>query len=34
MSRKGSGMVPNNWELQGELYLEEQCEWYQASRSM
>ena len=30
MSRKGSGMVPNNWELQGELYLEEQCEWYQA----
>lgn len=30
MSRKGSGRVPNNWELQGELYLEEQCEWYQA----
>lgn len=24
MSRKGSGMVPNNWELQGELRLEEQ----------
>ena len=22
--------VPNDWELQGELYLEEQCEWYQA----
>lgn len=30
MSRKGSGMVPNNWELQGELRLEEQCEWYRA----
>ena len=29
MSRKGSAMVPNNWELQGELYLEEQCDWYQ-----
>lgn len=25
MSRKGSGMVPNNWELQGELRLEEKC---------
>lgn len=24
MSRKGSGMVPSNWELQGELRLEEQ----------
>lgn len=23
MSRKGSGMIPNNWELQGELHLEE-----------
>lgn len=30
MSRKGSGMIPNNWELQGELRLEEQCEWYRA----
>lgn len=30
MSRKGSGMVPNNWELRGELRLEEQCEWYRA----
>lgn len=30
MSRKGSGMVPNNWELHGELRLEEQCEWYRA----
>ena len=30
MSRKGSGMVPNNWKLQGELCLEEQCEWYRA----
>ena len=27
MSRKGSGMIPNNRELQGELRLEEQCEW-------
>ena len=30
MSKKGSGMIPNNWELQGELRLEEQCEWYRA----
>lgn len=30
MSRKGSGMIPNNRELQGELRLEEQCEWYRA----
>lgn len=30
MSRKGSRMIPNNWELQGELRLEEQCEWYRA----
>lgn len=30
MSRKGSGMIPNNRELQGELLLEEQCEWYRA----
>ena len=30
MSRKGSGMIPNNWELQGELRLEEQCEWHRA----
>ena len=30
MSRKGSEMVPNNWELRGELRLEEQCEWYRA----
>ena len=22
MSRKGSGMIPNNWEVQGELRLE------------
>ena len=27
---KGSGMILNNWELQGELRLEEQCEWYRA----
>lgn len=30
MSREGSGMIPNNWGLQGELRLEEQCEWYRA----
>lgn len=30
MSRKGSAMVPNNWELQGELSLEEQYGWYRA----
>ena len=30
MSRKGSKMVPNNWELEGELRLEEQVEWYEA----
>ena len=30
MSRKGSGMIPNNRELQGELLLEEQCEWSRA----
>ena len=23
-------MIPNNWELQGELRLEEQCEWHRA----
>ena len=23
-------MILNNWELQGELRLEEQCEWYRA----
>lgn len=28
MSRAGSGQVPNNWALQGELRLEEQTEWY------
>ena len=30
MSRAGSKNVPNNWEIQGELRLEEQTEWYQA----
>ena len=29
-ARKSSGMVPNNWELQGKLRLEKQCEWYRA----
>lgn len=28
MSRKGSKEIPNDWELQGELRLEEQTEWY------
>lgn len=30
MSKKGSGMVPNNWELQGKQSLEEQVNWYQS----
>ena len=30
MSKKGSGMVPNNWELQGKQSLEEQMNWYQS----
>ena len=30
MARAGSKQVPNNWELQGELRLEEQVEWYEA----
>lgn len=29
MSRCGSKDVPNNWEIQGNLRLEEQLEWYQ-----
>lgn len=30
MSREGSKYVPNNWELEGRLRLEEQVEWYEA----
>lgn len=30
MARKGSGNVPNNWAIHGELRLEEQSEWYTA----
>ena len=30
MSRTGSKIVPNNWELEGEQRLEEQVEWYRA----
>lgn len=29
MSTRGSGMIPNNWELKGDVDLEEQKEWYE-----
>lgn len=29
MSTKGSSFVPNNWELQGEIDLQEQKNWYE-----
>lgn len=28
MSKEGSRYVPNNWEIQGELSLDEQVQWY------